>query len=150
MQFFSDIRLETVGGKVRKGRLQPSAQDSAGWRNVLNAPGVSLTPGLWGIAVTSRAWTLLWDRGAVAKQTMSSSHPERSSGKRRLRPEKELDCEEQEGALNTEGQGHQHPLAALICEAHGHFYWSLCRFAGVTPPAGLAPTPAPPGTLPKP
>lgn len=83
------------------------------------------------------------DLESPMRQRMSSFHSERSSGKG------DLDREEQEGALNTEEQDHQLLLATLICKAHGHFYWSLCRFTDITPPAGLAPAPASPGTAPQ-
>lgn len=77
---FLDIRMETVGGKVPRGRLERSAQDTACWRDVLNTLRVSPAPGLMGTAVTSRTWTLLWDRGAVAEQRMSASTQREEQG----------------------------------------------------------------------
>lgn len=94
----SEWRL--LEARHKEAGFSPVPGLKACWRNVVKALGVSLAPGLMGTAVTSKTWTLLWDRGAVDEQR-SHLKPGRCVGHRRLRQEKN---QERERTLNIEEQ----------------------------------------------
>jgi hypothetical protein len=104
---------------------------------------VSPAPGLKGTAMTSRTWNLLWDRGAVAEQRMSTSTQRDTRGTGGLEQRRKW-TESSGRGLKTLKSGATTPSATLICEAHRHC-WSLCKHHSTSWPgtAPASPGPAP-------
>lgn len=135
MQFFQISEWRLQGGKVPRGRLERSAQDSACWRNV--------RPACVSSSRTNGHSYDFQDLESPLGQRMSTSTQRDTRGTGGLEQRRKW-TESSGRGLKTLKSGATTPSATLICEAHRHC-WSLCKHHSTSWPgtAPASPGPAP-------